>query len=98
MRVAIGNMRKTVHLKAPSLPRCNHRSNANIERGLLVLLYLWEQMVYNMCANVMVDVVEYPVIMIAGGKTTSHVRPGASSVPRYLADGERAEKAVQTVN
>lgn len=34
--------------------------------------------------DVMVNVVEDAVVVVARGQTTSHVRPGAPSEPRYL--------------
>lgn len=46
--------------------------------------HLREEVVNDVRADVVVDIVEDAVVVVAGRQATSHVRPRASSEPRYL--------------
>ncbi len=54
--------------------------------------HLGEQMVYDVSADVVVDVIEDAVVVVTRRQAPTHVIPCASSVPRNLKRRERSDK------
>lgn len=49
--------------------------------GLMVMRNLREQMVHNVCTNVMMDFVKVPVVEVNGGQPSANEAPFLASVP-----------------
>lgn len=79
------NIKKTFKSRCSKHPDiCFYKIYAKICCIFQEFLHLREEVVYDVRADVVVNIVENPVVVVTCSKATTHVRPGATSEPRHL--------------